>query len=318
MGLGRNALLWASRNAWLRERLPRLRFVRGAVLRFMPGETLDAGLEAARRFQERGLPTTLTHLGENVATEPEAEAVVRHYLDGLDRVAEAGLDTEISVKLTHLGYDLDPELAHRNLARLIERAGQRDNWVWVDMEASAYVEGTLDIYRRALPLSPHVGLCLQAYLHRTAGDVDSLLPLTPSIRLVKGAYREPKEIAFTRKSEIGRNFLRLSERILDGTRRGRIRRFAVGTHDLRLIDGIEAKARADGLPTDAFEIQMLYGIRQADQFRLAAEGRPTRSLVAYGPAWYPWYMRRLAERPANVWFVLRNLLARRPPIAPSP
>jgi proline dehydrogenase len=312
MGLGRDALLWASGNTWLRERLPRLRFVRYAVLKFMPGETLDAALEASRHFAERGLPTTLTHLGENIVTEEEAEAVAGDYLEVLDRVAGTELDTEISVKLTHLGYDLDPELAAGNLERLIERAGRLGNWVWVDMESSAYVEGTLDIYRRALRSNPQVGLCLQAYLHRTADDLASLLPLRPSIRLVKGAYREPEEVAITKKAEIDRSFLLLSERILDERRQGRIGRFAVATHDLKLIDRIDAKARSDGLDRDSYEIQMLYGIRQADQFRLAGEGRPTRSLVAYGPAWYPWYMRRLAERPANVWFALRNLFARRP------
>jgi proline dehydrogenase len=306
----RSVLLWASQNSFLRRRLPRLPFVRRAVLKFMPGETLDAALGAARRFAARSLPTTFTYLGENVATETEADAVTRHYLEVLDRVAEAGLDTEISVKLTHLGLDAGQDLATANLQRLAQAALDRANWVWIDMEASRYVDGALETYRAALASSSDVGICLQAYLHRTDEDLSSLLALSPSIRLVKGAYREPKAVAMTDRSEVAESFHRLTLRMLHERVQGRIRRVAVATHDVDLIDRIEASAGASSLPKDGFEIQMLYGIRQADQFRLAESGRPTRSLIAYGPAWYPWYMRRLAEKPSNVWFVARNLFAR--------
>ena len=311
MGVGRNALLWSSRNTWLREQVPRLPFVRRAVLRFMPGESLDSALDVAREFGRRGLPTTFTHLGENVDSQADAGAVVRHYMDVLDRVAEAGVDSEISVKPTHLGLDLDPGLASDNLLRLARAASERRNWLWIDMESSAYVEGTLQLYRRALEASPNVGVCLQAYLRRTANDIEQLLPLTPSIRLVKGAYREPAGLAFGKKAAIDRNYLELSERLLAERGAGRLRRFTVATHDLGLVSRVAATATAAGLPpNEAYEVQMLYGIRQADQFGLAASGQPTRCLVAYGPAWYPWYMRRLAERPANVGFVLRNLFSR--------
>jgi proline dehydrogenase len=276
----------------------------------MPGETLDAALDAARRFAARGLPTTLTYLGENVANEPEADAVTRHYLEVLDRVAKAGLDTEVSVKLTHLGLDAGGDMAQANLERLARAARDRATWVWIDMEASRYVDGTLDVYRAALASFSDLGICLQAYLHRTDEDLSNLLALSPSIRLVKGAYREPKAVAMTDRAEVAESFHRLTLRMLQERAQGRMRRIAVATHDVDLIERIEASARGSSLSAGGFEIQMLYGIRQADQFRFAKAGRPTRSLIAYGPAWYPWYMRRLAEKPSNVWFVLRNLFAR--------
>jgi proline dehydrogenase len=309
-GVVRGGLLWASGNRWLRRHVPRTRFARRAVRRFMPGEGLDDALTAARAFARRDLPTTLTHLGENVIHASEADAVVRHYLEVLDRVAESELDTEISVKLTHLGLDLDQELAQVNLERLLEAARARGNRVWIDMESSEYVDRTVRTYRTALGSWPEVGLCLQAYLHRTAGDLDVLLPHRPSIRLVKGAYREPRTVALGSRREIDANFLRLSERML--RERSRVDRFAAATHDLGLIDRVDEAAHSMGLPRETVEVQMLYGIRQAEQYGLAREGRPVRSLIAYGPAWYPWYVRRLAERPANLGFVLRSLVSRGP------
>jgi proline dehydrogenase len=280
----------------------------------MPGETVDAALEAARRFAGRGLPTTLTYLGENVATEAEAEAVTRHYLEVLQRIADVGLDTEISVKLTHLGFDLNLDLARANFIRLARAAAERENWAWIDMESSSYVDGSLAVYRDALTATSAVGLCLQAYLHRTDDDLTGLLSaatddpnVAPSIRLVKGAYREPKTTAMRGRAAVSDAFLRLSARMLLERSNGRIRRVAIATHDTELIDQIDSLSREQGIDVNAYEIQMLYGIRQADQFRFTEEGRPTRSLIAYGPAWYPWYMRRLAERPANVWFVAKNM-----------
>ena len=184
MGLARRALLWASQSRTLRQRLPRYRFVRRAVRKFMPGETLDDALGAAKSLAARGIPTTLTQLGENVTNPEEAAVVADHYLEVLSRVAELGLDTEISVKLTHLGLDFDPELAFGNAERLAARAGELGNWLWVDMEASPSLDGTLDIYRRLRTRFDHVGVCLQAYLRRTRADMNRLLKLGASIRLV--------------------------------------------------------------------------------------------------------------------------------------
>jgi len=309
MGLTRNALLWAAQNRWLGEHLPRMRFVRAAVRRFMPGETVDAALDVAQRFAGRKVATTFTYLGEAVHDASQAEEATAQYLGVLDRVAALHLDTEISVKPTHLGFDVDGDLAATNLGRLAARAEELGTCVWVDMESSHYVQGTIDTYLKALTRYPRTGICLQAYLRRTARDVDSLLPLGPSIRLVKGAYKEPKELVYRRKREIDESFFDLAMTILRSEHRDRTR-LALGTHDVDLIERIERSARESGVGRDGFEVAMLYGIRQADQFRLAQEGYRVRCLIAYGTAWYRWYVRRLAERPANVWFLLRNIFAR--------
>lgn len=303
----KSAILWASRNPWLKRNVPRLPFVRRALRQFMPGETMDVALATAKSFLDRGLPTTFTHLGENVTSPVEAQGVVDHYLLLLDRIAELGLDSEISVKLTHLGFDLDLEVASSNFQRLVERADELGNWVWIDIESSGYVEGTIQVYRRALVRWQCVGLCLQAYLHRTPSDIESMLELTPSIRLVKGAYREAPSIALQRRSRVSERFVELSRQLLEGVRDGKVRRFAAATHDIELLPRLDAAVGELGLGRDAYEVQMLYGIRQAEQFALAERGLPTRSLIAYGPAWYAWYVRRLAERPANLWFVAKNL-----------
>lgn len=310
MDVFRDVLLWASTNRTLADRLPRMRFVRATVRRFMPGETPDDALEAAATLAERGVRAAFTHLGENVADERQATAVTEHYLGLLDRIAERGLDAEISVKLTHLGLDLSPSVALDNVRRLAARAADRRTRVWLDMEGSGYVDATLEAYRALVADHPDSGICLQAYLHRTPQDVADLLPLDPSIRFVKGAYREPAEVALQGKGRVAAAYHRLALEV--ATRRGDgAGRLVLGTHDVELVRRVDAELRHRGLEREAFEIEMLFGIRAADQVALAAEGFRVRSLIAYGPHWYPWFMRRLAERPANVLFALRNLLARR-------
>jgi proline dehydrogenase len=304
MTVSRTAILWAAENRWLREHLPRYRFVRRSVARFMPGETLDDALDAARRLGERGLPTMFTALGENVNDRSEAAAVKEHYLEVFDRIAAAGLDTEVSVKPTHLGLDLDRETTLVNLEELAAKAADHDNWLWLDMESAAYVDGTLELYRKLRTGNTNVGVCLQAYLKRTARDLDDLMPLDPSIRLVKGAYREPDEIVFRSRAAISEAYRRLALLIL--TRKGPVGRLALGTHDLDLIREIEADLRSH----EDFEVHMLYGIRQNDLLRMAAAGVKARSLIAYGTYWYPWFMRRIAENPTkNILLALRNLVA---------
>jgi len=309
MGSLRNGLLWAAQNRWLGEHLPRMRFVRAAVRRFMPGETVDAALEVAQRFAERKVTTTFTYLGEAVHDASQADEATSQYLGVLDRVAALHLDTEISVKPTHLGFDVDRDMAATNLGRLAARAEELGTCVWLDMESSPYVEGTIEVYRHALAAHPRTGICLQAYMRRTAGDVASLLPLGPSIRLVKGAYKERKDVVYQRKREIDESFFDLAMTILQSEHRDRTR-LALGTHDVDLIERIDGTARDKGIGRDAFEVAMLYGIRQADQFSLAQAGYRVRCLIAFGTAWYRWYVRRLAERPANVWFLVRNIFAR--------
>jgi proline dehydrogenase len=304
----RNILLAASQSPWLRRRVPRLWFVRRAVSRFMPGEEIGDALAAATALKESGLRTVLTHLGENISDAREAESVTEHYLDVLDRVARAGLPTEVSVKLTHLGLDLSAELCYANLRRIIERAGT-ESVVWIDMETSNYVDATLELYRRARRAYPNVGLCLQAYLYRTADDLASLLPLGAAIRLVKGAYREPADRAFPRKRDVDENFFALTQQLLSGEARRAGVRAGIATHDLRLIRRIEDYAKSHNLGKESLEFQLLYGIQRAEQLRLVGEGWRTLVLISYGTFWYPWYMRRLAERPANLFFVARNIFS---------
>jgi proline dehydrogenase len=304
LSLFRGVLLAGSESRWLRERAMQWRFVRGAVSRFMPGETLDAALEATKAL---GVGTVLTRLGENVTNAAEAGAVARHYTEVLERVRRESLDVEISVKLTQLGLDISREECERHLMALAERARTLSNWVWVDMESTAYTDITLDIFRRARAQYENVGLCVQAYLYRTAEDVRSLVALGSGIRLVKGAYREPPDKAFPKKSDVDENFFKLAQQLLSPEARAKRVRAIFGTHDPVLIRRIEELGRSEGLAPGQVEFQMLYGIRRQEQVRIQKAGYRFRVLISYGEAWFPWYMRRLAERPANVLFVARNL-----------
>lgn len=306
-GSMRGALLWASRNNWLRERAARYKFVRRSVARFMPGEELGDALAAARNLEGQGLGTVLTHLGENVSTAAEAQSVTRHYLDALEQVHESGLGSELSVKLTHLGLDLSRELCQANVEKLIQAAGS-DSIVWIDMESSRYVDATLDLYRRLRRIYSNVGVCLQAYLYRTDDDLASLLPMGPAVRLVKGAYLEPASVAFARKADVDENYFALASRLLSSKARSGGVRAAIATHDINLIHRVEALARAEKLTAAEFQFVMLYGIQRAEQLRLARDGWRSGVLISYGRFWFPWYLRRLAERPANIGFVIRNLL----------
>lgn len=287
----------------------------------MPGERLEDAIRAASTQQAQGISTIFTKLGENVTTAEETEAVTQHYLDVLDEVRTAGLRAQIAVKPTQLGLDIDKELCFRNLQRLVDRAAERDNFVWIDMESSPYVDPTLDLFRRARERSPRVGVALQAYLYRTAQDIELLLPLGAAIRMVKGAYLEPANVAYSKKADVDQNFYTLSCRLLseEAQRAGGL--LHIATHDGRLIDRLSGFIDARGVPKSAYEVAMLYGIQRPLQHRLLQARQPLRVLIAYGEYWFPWYMRRLAERPANVWFVAKNVLispiARRVPSAPS-
>ncbi len=308
----RSGLLWASRSSTLRRRLPRVPFIRRAVTRFMPGESLAEALDACERLRERGIGSVVTLLGEDVTRAEEAREIVAQYAGVLEEIARRGLDTEISVKPTHLGLGVGDELVAAGLEDIAGRAAARARCVWVDMEDSAHTQATLDLYRRVRATRLNTGVCVQAYLRRTAADLEALLAAAgrePRIRLVKGAYAEPPALAFARKSEVDASFVALAERMLEAAA-GSIGRLAFGTHDLAAIRHLGRLAAARGIPRDAFEFQMLYGIQREEQVRLAAEGFRVRVLISYGRAWFPWYMRRLAERPANLWFVLRSASGR--------
>ena len=307
MSVMRKVLLAGSTNSWLRERATKAAFVRRAVSAFMPGETIEDALRAAQELRREGINSILTRLGENITRVDEAEEVTQHYFEVLDKVAAAGLDAHVSVKPTQLGLDQDPALCRTNLDRLLERTGRRDNFLWIDMESSPYVDPTIELFRYGRAKSSRIGVALQAYLFRTANDVESLVPLGSAVRIVKGAYLEPADVAYPKRADVDENFFRLCVRLLqpDAIKAGCL--LHIATHDMALVERLTAWIRANSVPASSYEFAMLYGIQRGRQQRLAREGKRLRVLISYGEYWFPWYMRRLAERPANVWFVAKNL-----------
>ena len=305
----RNLLLAGSRSAWLQRQVTSRRFVKIAVRRFMPGETLDEALVAAGEQNRLGIGVTLTHLGENLSDKSEADAVLAHYIDVLDRIRTANLNAEVSVKPTQLGLDIDSAMCTQYTRTLAEAARVHGSRLWIDMEGSAYTEATLALYRTIRETHTNVGVCLQAYLRRTRADLEALLPLGPALRIVKGAYAEPAELAFTDKREVDENFHWMAERLWSKPARAQGAWATLGTHDSLLIGRLEGTAlRANMAPRD-YEYAMLYGIQRGEQQRLAKAGRNVRVLISYGAHWFPWYMRRLAERPANLLFVAKSMFS---------
>ena len=309
MSLMRSLLLAASQNVWLREHASHYKFVRRSVARFMPGEEIDDALAAAKLLEAKRIGSIFTHLGENIRDASEADEVTQHYLIVLERIRAAQLQTEISVKLTQLGLDQSVDLCSANVKRILQSENPAKT-VWIDMEASAYVDATLEVYRRVLVEFPRTGICLQAYLFRTKKDLETLLPLKPAVRLVKGAYKEPPNIAFPAKSDVDESYFSLGQSMLRAQRDGAMFRAAFGTHDATMIKRLADFCASERMSKASLEIQMLYGIQRAEQERLAIEGYRSAVLVAYGKYWYPWFVRRLAERPANLWFLAKNVFAR--------
>ena len=307
MAVARALLLRASRSTWLAEQFRRRAFARRAVRRFMPGEDVASALDAAGALANAGIGSVASALGEQVSTSADVKAIRQHYLDLLDQIHGRGLGTHISVKLTHLGLGVDRQLCSDSVHAIAERAASIGTMLWIDMEESQYVDVTLAIFRDVRARYAPVGVCLQAYLRRTPGDLESLLADGASVRLVKGAYREPTSAAFPRKRDTDTACLVLGARMLEAAHPDRPQVF--GTHDIALVDRIRRHAESLAVPRDAWEVHMLYGIRTADQRALAAAGVRVRVLISYGTHWFPWYVRRLAERPANVWFVLRSVVS---------
>jgi len=308
-GVFRRSLLVLSHSRSL-ARVARRHGLRLGAARFVAGEDLDACVRVLRGLAERGFVTNTTLLGESVADPAAAERIAGTYLTILDRIAAERLPTNPSVKLTHLGLDVDrsagggEDLVYRTVARLAARARERGNFIRIDMEDFPRVDPTLRIYRRLRADGvENVGIVVQSYLYRSERDIQGLLSLRPNIRVVKGAYLEPPTVAFPRKADVDRNYLRLVEILLGGEGYT-----AVATHDDRIIDRVIALAGERRIPRSRFEFQMLYGVRPRLQADLLARGYRVLIATPYGPDWYPYLMRRLAERPANVVFVLRNLL----------
>jgi len=306
MSLGRNIILWASRNEWLKTRVPKMKFVQNAVKRFMPGEKVDDAIHATKELIKHNIPTTFTHLGENITNLQEAEMNTQHYLDLLEEINSEHLDIEVSLKLTHIGFDLSFDKTLELFSSISEKAKRLKNNVFIDIEDSSYVDKTINFYKQIKEKYNNVGLCLQAYLYRTMDDVKGMIDINPWIRLVKGAYKEPATAAFPKLSNVNENFILISKYLLDRVETDGIR-VAFGTHDLIIQEQVKKEADKLSLPKEKFEFQMLYGIKTTEQYKLASDGYKIRTLISYGDFWYPWYMRRLAERPANVGFVLKNI-----------
>ncbi len=305
-------LLYLSRAQWAKSMTTNFGFARRTARRFVAGETLDEGIEAVRVLNSKGIKATLDHLGENVTNLEEATRAADDYVELLERIASSGIDSSISVKLTQLGLDLGDEPALENMKRILAKAVECGTFVCIDMESSDYTERTLRIYRTLRDEYGYKDLrtVIQAYLYRSEDDMRALAEEGAHIRLCKGAYKEPPDIAFPRKADVDANYLKLAKIFLNRQAIEKGARLAVATHDEKIIRQIEAHVHEQGIKPDEFEFQMLHGIRTDLQESLAREGYQVRIYVPYGDEWYPYFMRRLAERPANLWFFASNFFRR--------
>jgi len=302
--LTRSALLYLSNQEGLKEFATRFRLFKKLTTRFIAGENIEEAVNAIREVNARGCSASFDHLNESVTSIAETEAEVREYLEVLARIDETGIDSNVSIKLTQFGLEIDPELAYRNARRVVEDAARRGNFVRIDMEASNVTQATLDVFKRLraeFGLND-VGIVLQSYLYRTMDDARALLQIPARIRICKGAYNEPPEVAYPDKKDVDHNYVRVMQLLLgSGVYHG------IATHDPKMIDATINFAQKEGIGKEAFEFQMLYGIRRDLQEQLARDGYRMRVYVPYGKHWYPYFMRRLAGRLANVWFVLKNV-----------
>ncbi len=302
--LTRSALIYLSRQEGLKDFAARFSLFKKLTTRFIAGESIDEAVAAIREVNAHGCSASFDHLNESVSSTAETEAEVREYLDVLRRIDETGINSNVSIKLSQFGLEMDPELTYRNARRVVEDAARRGNFVRVDMEGSSVTQATIDVFKRLraeFGLND-VGIVLQSYLYRTMDDARDLLKIPARIRLCKGAYNEPPEVAYPNKKDVDDNYIRVMQLLLSsGIYHG------IATHDPRMIDATLEFAKRERVSKGAFEFQMLYGIRRDLQEQLARDGYGMRVYVPYGKHWYPYFMRRLAERPANIWFVLKNL-----------
>ena len=303
--ISRSALIWLSRREGLKDFATHFQVFKKLTTRFVAGETIDEAVHFIRDINAEGCSASFDHLNESVGSSAEADVEVAEYLDILSRIDESKINSNVSIKLTQFGLGLDPELAYKNARRVVTEAHARGNFVRVDMEDSNVTQVTIDIFKRLrseFGLND-VGIVLQSYLRRTYADAQELVKLPARIRICKGAYNEPPEVAFPNKKDVDDNYVRVMQLLLaSGTYHG------IATHDPKMIEATTNFASREGIAKDKFEFQMLYGIRRDLQRQLSHDGYNLRIYVPYGKHWYPYFMRRLAERPANIWFVLKNLL----------
>lgn len=301
----RRTLLWMSERDDLRDVLFRLPFAQAAATKFVAGETHEVALRTAAELNRGGFRVTLDLLGESVGDRDEAVAAADEYARSLDLIEASDATTTISLKLTQLGLDIDTDFCFANLERIVTHAARLDNFVRIDMEGSAYTHRTLDIFYRVFERHRNVGIVIQSYLKRSAADIDRLVELSAPVRLCKGAYDEPASVAYQDPAEVDASFVRLTKVLLDGGAPT-----AIATHDERMIEASLAHIAANGIAREAYELQMLYGVRRELQESLTADGWPMRIYLPYGSQWYSYFMRRMAERPANLWFAVRAMLGR--------
>src|SRR4029078_1568320 len=300
----RDSLLWLSEREGLKDFATRFRFFKKLTTRFVARDSIDEVIPFIRQLNSENCTASFDHLNESVGSAAEAEQEVTEYLNILAKIDESHIRSNVSIKLTQFGLGLDPELAYRNARRVVEEAQRRGNFVRVDMEGSDVTQVTIDIFKRLraeFGLND-VGIVLQSYLYRTYADAQELVKLPARIRICKGAYSEPPEVAFPDKKDVDANYVKVMQLLLgSGTYHG------IATHDPKMIDATIDFVKREGIGKEKFEFKMLYGIRRDLQRQLARDGYNVRIYVPYGKHWYPYFMRRLAERPANVWFVLKNL-----------
>lgn len=306
----RSFFLYLSQAHWAKDLLMRVGPARRSARRFVAGDTLDDAINVTRSLNQRGLDVTLDYLGESVTDEAGALQATQAYIDMLDRIAASGVGATVSVKLTQLGLDIREDLCLANMRRILDRARQTGNHITIDMESSDYTDATLRVFRTLRREYDNMGTAIQAYLYRSEADMKALASEGAFVRLCKGAYKEPADRAFPDKADVDANFVRLTELFLSPEAQAAGAYLAIGTHDERMISAARAYIRAHDVPYDRFEFQMLYGIRPRLQEQLRDDGFKVRIYVGYGTEWYSFYMRRLAERPANVWFIVSNFFRR--------
>ncbi len=305
MALLKNILLWTSKNDWMSQKLPKYKFVQNSLSRFMPGELLSDALEECKKLEYSEYGTIITYLGENVNLEEDTYQVVDHYRNALIAIDKTSLNTLISVKLTQLGLDFDKNLCMENLSQLLKLAKNYNSIIWIDMEEYCYLEQTLEIFKKMSKNYHNIGITLQAYLHRTTQDLDELLSYATNLRLVKGAYNENSSVAIKNKDDIDTNYMNLSKKMLSKDILNNGFKPSFATHDDRIIDYIINEAERNLISSDTYEFNMLYGIRKKLQKEILESNQNIKILISYGEQWFPWYIRRIAENPKNLFLLLK-------------
>lgn len=301
--LTKSVLLYLSNSEGFKNFLTRFKSFNNVTHRFVAGEELTAAVEAIRQLNKKQINASFDHLGESISSEAETREEVREYMHVLDSISANALDSNVSVKLTQLGLDIDKKLCYENARAIVESAARYKNFVRIDMEDSTKTDATLEIFRQLRREFDNVGIVVQAYLYRTEKDIEDLLAINARIRLCKGAYKEPESVAFPEKKDVDANYIKLMKMLLpSGIYHG------IATHDENMINATKQFAAESKIASDRYEFQMLYGIRRDLQEKLVRDSYRIRVYVPYGQYWYPYFMRRLAERPANVWFILKNIM----------